>query len=505
MGEKIIRTTKRAEGGITEEEKKKMDAISKKWIDIALRTSPTDYKDVEDSITRLYAAADLSKPNIVLVPSPRVMAWAYGISSAVWYLSKNIQNEATYRAIAEATDGATYEVTDEATRGATYGATRRAIAEATREATYRATYRATAGVTDEATREATLGATREATRGATLGAIAEATYRATLGAIAGAIDRATNGATAGATLEATAGATRGAIAEATREATNEATRRATAGVTAGATDGATAGVTDGATNEATNDINKIFDDVARKFVGEKNISFARECSKRWWNNYQGGNMWAGFCSYAEAMRDVLGLTDLDCWEKYKAWEDSSKIGGFRVMHEKFCIVSDFPKTLSVDDRNRAHSTTGPSHEWRDGWKLYYLHGVKFEEQEWRNIVEKKISIKDIMKIPDIDKRTAALMVRGVEELFDELKPKKIDSCAVMRDGNPNPLEYELYEVEELTDQTEKMLRYKCASFDKTGNWYIKWVDPKYTSALEAIADSHHLTKEQYKLTTIKQA
>ena len=91
-------------------------------------------------------------------------------------------------------------------------------------------------------------------------------------------------------------------------------------------------------------------------------------------------MWAEACAYFAAMRDVLGLSGLDCWSRYQAWEDCAVHGGFRVMHEEFCIVSDFPEVLKMDDQNRPHCADGPSHRWRDGWELYYWHGVAVTQQ-----------------------------------------------------------------------------------------------------------------------------
>ena len=89
-------------------------------------------------------------------------------------------------------------------------------------------------------------------------------------------------------------------------------------------------------------------------------------------------MWASFCAYAEAMRDVLKLK-LPQFEKYQAWEDAAIHGGFRVMHPEFCIVSDFPAEIHVDEQNRPHNDHGPSHRWRDGWALYHVHGVRVDD------------------------------------------------------------------------------------------------------------------------------
>jgi hypothetical protein len=86
-------------------------------------------------------------------------------------------------------------------------------------------------------------------------------------------------------------------------------------------------------------------------------------------------MWAGWSAYLSAYRDILGLR-LPIYEKFKAWEDCSIHGGFRFMHEEFCMVCDFPEILKKDDQNRPHCDDGPSHRWRDGWSLYHVHGVR---------------------------------------------------------------------------------------------------------------------------------
>ena len=101
-------------------------------------------------------------------------------------------------------------------------------------------------------------------------------------------------------------------------------------------------------------------------------------------------MWASWSCYLSAGRDILKLR-LPQHEKFKAWEDCSIHGGFRVLHEDFCIVSDFPSILKIDDQNRPHCIDGPSHQWRDGWSLYHVHGVRIPDEQ-RHIVLNPASI-----------------------------------------------------------------------------------------------------------------
>ena len=266
---KIIRRKDRAEGGLTDAERAAMAEHTKRWIANAMRTDQADPDEVRAAIIGLYAAADLPAPRVVLVPSPRVMAFAGGVAAAIWWLRDNA---------AEDPDLATYS--------------------ATRNATDLATDIATASATDLATRNATHLATDLATESAT----------------------------------------------------------------------------DSATESAPN----IFVALAHDLLG-RHAMFGLQCAQKWYVPYQGGNMWAAFDCYLTAARDIVGL-DLPEHSKYAAWERAAKCGGFRWMHPKFCIVSDFPERLCVDDQHRPHSADGPSHRWRDGWELYHWHGVRVTRQ-----------------------------------------------------------------------------------------------------------------------------
>ena len=102
---KIVRTKTLAKGGITPGEKARMDLIAQKWIGIAMQTDPIDPDKITPAIHALYATAGLKKPRVVIVPSPLVMAAAYGASAAIWH-----QRSATRSATASAAMRACYDL-----------------------------------------------------------------------------------------------------------------------------------------------------------------------------------------------------------------------------------------------------------------------------------------------------------------------------------------------------------------------------------------------------------
>ena len=503
---KIIRTKTRAEGGITPEEKIKLDEHAKKWIDIIMRTEPINPEKIIPAIKKLYEVSGLKEPRVIIVPSPFIGRLASGLAASILYLRKN-GIPATFGATDAATFGATYEATSAAVRDATSDATSAAVREATDDATDAATravaFDATSAATDAAVRAAVREATRsaavrEATDDAAFAATSAATEAATRDATRTATDTSTRNATDDAkdgvardATEATDAATYAAMYAATEAATSAAMYAATSTATDTATEAATRAITDAATREE----NHWLFNLVKRFTPDQ-VKFSLNCINQSWKFYQGGNMWGSWDSFLTAGRDVLGL-DLPIYKKYAAWETCAKEGGFRFMHEDFCMVSDFPEILLKDAQNRPHCSSGPSHRWRDGFEIHHLHGVRFENKEDFDR-HKSLSIKDILKLDNTDMRAVLMMEKKPDAIFEEMDCRKIDECSVSR-ADGSLLSYELYEVKGLTEQTEKMLRYRCASFDRTGKTYTKFCPPEITSALQAIASAHHLSSEEYGL------
>lgn len=337
----IVRTATRATGGITEDEKLRLAEHKAKWIARAMRTEAIEPDKIVPAIKSLYAVAGLKEPRVVIVPSPLVMAFAYGAAAAIWHGRKN-PGKALVMSTLSATRAATLDATEAATRAATDAATL--------DATYDATY--------DATRVATEAATRVATRAATDAATYDATDAATFDAAYAPFDLEQQAALACHTLAG---------------------------------------------------------------------RFGLECAKKWSIAYQGGNMWASSVCYLTALRDVIGLR-LDAYEKYATWEQAAIHGGFRVMHEGFCLVVDFPEVLKVDQQHRPHCEDGPSHRWRDGWSKYHWHGVRVPAHWIEN--RDDLRPEEVLNVENVEQRAAGAAIIGWPKMARLLGRKIID-------GNPN--------------------------------------------------------------------
>ena len=225
--------------------------------------------------------------------------------------------------------------------------------------------------------------------------------------------------------------------------------------------------------------------VCKALAGKKGI----DAAKQWSSVYQGGAYWAQYDSYLTAMRDILGLR-LKEHENYKFWEEAAIHGTFRVMHEKFCIVSDFPEMLKIDDQNRAHGQDGPSHRWRDGWSLYHWHGVAVPEH-W--IIKKEtLTAKEAMTWENIEQRRAACEILGWAKILKELDAKIINE-----DGDPEI--GTLVEVNLPDLGKEKFLRVLCG----TKREFAIPVPPEMKTALEAQSWTWGLEEKDFTIPEVR--
>jgi hypothetical protein len=158
--------------------------------------------------------------------------------------------------------------------------------------------------------------------------------------------------------------------DATVDATAAATAAATRAVTAAATAAATMDGTDkwyGLGGCSVSDMAR----VAQAF-GDPTLLISWAASAN--NMLNGGNQWSGWVVFLSFFRHVAKLK-LD-YSKWQHYENAAVHSGPRYMHAKFCIVSDRPEHLMVDAQNRPHAEDGPFCRWRDGSRLYSVHGVR---------------------------------------------------------------------------------------------------------------------------------
>ena len=194
-----------------------------------------------------------------------------------------------------------------------------------------------------------------------------------------------------------------------------------------ATRDATVTATYAATDDATDDLSKWvvvpgnIRSIARLFGDEK---FLMQCAVNAWRLYQGGNFWSGWTAYLSFFRHVAKI-DLPIYDKFDHWEKATIHGSWRMMHAEFCIVSDRPELLTVDEQRRPHNATGPFCMWRDGSRLYSWHGIRVPA--WCIEQKDKITKETIIAEDNTEIRRAMCEIVGWDRAMEMFGGRTIDA------------------------------------------------------------------------------
>ena len=130
-------------------------------------------------------------------------------------------------------------------------------------------------------------------------------------------------------------------------------------------------------------------------------------------------------------------------------------------------------------------------EFKDGWKLYYLNGVNFDEATFRKVVNQEITLENLATIENADQRAVAIQYLRADRLLEQVGAKKISA------GKRG---VELYEVPNFMDtgNTEYCMKLEHPSI--SGKYYIEWVEPKVGKQKDAdyaMAVSRGISVEDY--------
>ena len=162
--------------------------------------------------------------------------------------------------------------------------------------------------------------------------------------------------------------------------------------------------------------------------------------------------------------------------------------------ENVAILTMTPSKVLHDDRNRLHSVTEPAIQFRDGYSICCIHDTKFDEKIFYDLTQRKIPVKDILQLENIEQRYVALEYYGFENILDELNARLIDE---------SPRGNKLYEIGFEVGRkrvTTKFLKYSCPSTERN---YGSFVKPEITRADQAMAWKHNCTEKEYEVLRIE--
>jgi hypothetical protein len=118
---------------------------------------------------------------------------------------------------------------------------------------------------------------------------------------------------------------------------------------------------------ATNDNKKILSNFPSDFKPQYKTTF-------FWG--QQDLYWVAFYKFCEEIGVKYADDDL---EKLNLMDEIGKSCMWFYVFEKAIIACNRAKEIHLDDQNRLHNLTGPAISFRDGWKTFYVSGVKVPE------------------------------------------------------------------------------------------------------------------------------
>jgi len=417
---------------LTPEQEAMIPAWVDKWIKIGLQTGETDWETFDKYMPICYEKAGLKYPTkVIRIQSPLVGAFASSIADNI--LNRGEVRDAVGRSVEDAIRDAIRGAVAVAVRGAVRDAVGRSVEDAIR------------------------GAVAVAVRGAVGDAVGDAVGVAVGDAVG----------------DEVRGEVRVAVEDAVRVAVGDAVRGAVRDVVGGAVGGAVRDVVGRAVGVAVRD-------VVRGAVDEK-LS---------WYNWLGGQFWVGGWwwgspSFVSFFTDVCGLElDKDIQERATAYRKVCESVNYIWTNKDFVMVCARPKTISRDEDGRLHCDTGKAIEYQDGYGLYLLHGVTFEEDLWKKVVSKKMPFEEILAIEDVDQRTQAMKYGDAVQFLKHAKAELLDEKVKYTKDN-KAIGYSLHKIPKgdifTTDAYYAL--YVCPS---TGEMYMSGV-PQSKTVAEAMS------------------
>jgi len=204
-----------------------------------------------------------------------------------------------------------------------------------------------------------------------------------------------------------------------------------------------------------------------------------------------------FCSYG-SIEDYGWLSFYDFFERigvdyeneaFTKFKDLVRSGIYDMIQtEEYCVVCLLPKQILRDGANRLHCTEDMAISWDDGYGQHYIHGVFFDEELWKEVINPNAKGKTILAIKNAEQRMAAIKYIGMEKFL-----KLADAKLLERSDRGN----EKYFIENVFSIPAYFIGMTCPS---TGRVYLEGVDPKFAkshNADECQAHNMQITIKQY--------
>jgi hypothetical protein len=85
----------------------------------------------------------------------------------------------------------------------------------------------------------------------------------------------------------------------------------------------------------------------------------------------------------------------------------------------FVLVCARPARIERNQRGQLHSITGKAIEYPDGWGLYVINGVRFDDEVlWKSVVSGSLSAAQVLAIKNAEQRRVAYELMDKSKMLD---------------------------------------------------------------------------------------
>jgi hypothetical protein len=202
--------------------------------------------------------------------------------------------------------------------------------------------------------------------------------------------------------------------------------------------------------------------------------------------YFGGQYWVYWKAVYTFAEKYLGVTyDKENSDLLALWMEESKHLHWWFPFENYCLISERPIRLTVDDQGRLHNEKVKAIEYADGYGMYYLHGVKVPEYLVVTDAE-NLDIDFFTKETNADVKAEFVRKYGIERMLQF--GVKVDSYEKY-DQEEHPWwwksEYELWDMKSLFVGLDYQPFLKMAN-QTTGIWHVEAVPPTCLTISDAL-------------------
>jgi hypothetical protein len=223
----------------------------------------------------------------------------------------------------------------------------------------------------------------------------------------------------------------------------------------------------------------------------------------WWRYLGAGRWWVHNAAPTSYFREVCGLElDGDLWDRARAHEQTHESAWAWWPHRRFVLVCDRPSAIHREQigprgwsSHRLHNDSGPAVQFRDGWSVWAIHGVRVTEQIVMH--PDTLTPTDIMAINNLEIRRIAIERYGWPEFVEAAGLTLVDECP---DPGNDPHTLQLYDApESLLGFDGRVLLCTNASPERDGTVrrFGLTVPADIGSALAAAAWTFNETAEDY--------